>query len=68
MEIVGAEGKVEWIKPFGMGDLNDWDNNQDLCLDRDGTPKTVRVAAETVMDPSGHWNKEQNIAVTGKQR
>jgi hypothetical protein len=64
VEIVGADGTSEWITPFAMGDLNDWDNNQDLCLDRDGTPKAVRVAAETVTDPSGHWNEAQKIAVT----
>jgi len=35
-----------------------------LCLDSDGTPTAVRVAAETVTDPSGHWNDAQEIAVT----
>ncbi len=68
VQIVGADGKTEWIRPYAMGDLNDWDNNQDLCLDRDGTPKAVRVAAETVTDPSGDWNKAQEIAVTSGNR
>lgn len=66
VQIVGADGIAEWITPYAMGDLNDWDNNQDLCLDRDGTPSAVRVAAETVSDPAGHWNEAQEIAVTGR--
>lgn len=68
VQIVGADGKTEWIKPDAMGDLNDWDNNQDLCVDRDGTPKAVRVAADTVSDPAGHWNEEQEIVVIGGDR
>jgi len=63
VQLLRSDGASEWITPFAMGDLNDWDNNQDLCLDSDGTPKAVRVAAETVSDPSGHWNDAQEIAV-----
>ncbi len=63
VQIVGADDTTEWVRPYAMGDLNDWDNNQDLCLDRDGSPKAVRVAAETVTDPSGHWNEAQEVLV-----
>ncbi|NJM33396.1 MAG: hypothetical protein HC850_00445 [Rhodomicrobium sp.] len=68
VQIVGADGNAQWITPYAMGDLNDWDNNQDLCLDRDGTPTAVRVTADTVSDPAGHWNKAQEVKIIGRNQ
>ncbi len=56
------DGMVE-VVPFDLGDLNDNDNYNDLCLDVPGTPVAVSMVDGIVSDPSGFTNLETSIAV-----
>lgn len=56
------DGLVD-VVPFDLGDLDDNDNNNDLCLDVVGTPVAVFMGANIVSDPSGVTNPETSIAV-----
>lgn len=47
----GPDGAERWVEPVAFGDLDDGDNNVDLCLDVPGVPLEVRVEAATVSDP-----------------
>ncbi len=47
----GPDGAEVWIAPMAFGDLDDGDNNVDLCLDMAGVPLEVRVEANAVSDP-----------------
>lgn len=64
VEIDAGDGTTELVSPFAFGDLNDGDNNVDLCLDDARPPLRVRVLADTVTDPTNDWNDETEVAVT----
>lgn len=61
----GDDGKVSLAKPFAVGDLNDNDNNHELCLAQAGTPVEVRFPAGYLFDPNGDVNKDTTIKVSG---
>lgn len=42
--------------PFQIADVNDNDNNIDLCLRENGIPLSVQVEANTAIDPRGDAN------------
>ena len=44
------------VKPFLLADLNDNDNNIDLCLKEKGTPILVEVTAGVAIDPRDDVN------------
>jgi len=44
------------VEPIGFSDLNDFDNNLELCLDTDAVIRQVTVAENTVIDPNGDPN------------
>ena len=44
------------VQPFLLADLNDNDNNVDLCLDVPGKPLLVQVKENIVIDPRGDAN------------
>ncbi len=50
--------------PFALADLGDRDNYVQLCLDDDAPPVSVRVEADTCVDPRGDPNDETTVAVT----
>lgn len=50
------DGSRKRVTPFAMGDLNDGDNVQDLCLKQGARPISVRVKAGAVADPNGDLN------------
>lgn len=55
--IVDAGGGVEQsVIPIGFGDLNDGDNNVDLCVADVRPMLRVEVAAVAVTDPLNDWN------------
>lgn len=44
------------VEPVSFSDLNDFDNNLELCLDTDAAVRQVTVAENTVIDPNGDPN------------
>lgn len=44
------------VSPFKIADVNDNDNNTDLCIKERGTPIQVTVAKNTAIDPRGDAN------------
>lgn len=58
------KGKIKIVTPFAVGDLNDTDNNHELCLDKKGTPLGVRFPAGLLIDPNGDLNETTVIGVT----
>jgi len=44
------------IVPFALADLNDNDNNHDLCLDDARRPVRIGMGEDTVIDPNGDPN------------
>jgi hypothetical protein len=59
-----ADGRTVVVKPKAIGDLNDQDNNHELCLGVAGTPISVFFPAGLVVDPRGDRNPDTRIAVT----
>lgn len=58
------DGTVTEVTPFALGDLNDRDNNHELCLDRKGRPLAVTFAAGIVVDPNGDLNQKTTVMVS----
>ncbi|ESQ14311.1 MAG: hypothetical protein N838_12090 [Thiohalocapsa sp. PB-PSB1] len=56
-------GDIKLVKPFAVGDLNDQDNNHELCLDQRGTPLAVRFPAGLLVDPNNDVNERTRIRV-----
>ncbi len=61
---VDADGTRADVTPIGFGDLNDGDNNVDLCLADSRPALAVRVVEHAVTDPTNDWNVAQDVAVT----
>ncbi|MEM6483995.1 MAG: hypothetical protein AAF662_03270, partial [Pseudomonadota bacterium] len=53
------------VVPFALADLNDGDNNHELCLDRGGEPLRVSFPAGLMSDPRDDLNPATRVAVTG---
>ncbi len=49
--------------PFALGDLDDGDNNHLLCLDVEGTPRSLSFSAGYVVDPNGDLNPATQVEV-----
>nr|WP_225913529.1 hypothetical protein [Leptospira yasudae] len=50
-------GKKTWFThPFRIADIDDNDNNIDLCISEKGIPTAVEVEANTAIDPRGDSN------------
>lgn len=64
VEVDAGGGTRADVTPMAFGDLNDGDNNVDLCLADARTALAVRVVAHAVTDPTNDWNLAQEIAVT----
>ncbi len=58
-----ADGTVATVTPIALGDLNDSDNNHDLCLDVEGAPTRVFFAAGALTDPNEDLNPDTEVAV-----
>ena len=62
-----ADGSVETVTPFAVGDLNDNDNNHELCLDAAGEPLSVFFPAGALTDPNEDLNPDTRIDVSAGQ-
>ncbi len=51
------------VVPFAIGDLDDGDNNHDLCLEEVGQPLEVSFPAGFVVDPANDLNPATSIKV-----
>lgn len=58
------DGAMATVIPMAVGDLNDNDNNHELCLDVAGTPESVFFPAGLLKDPNGDLNPDTKITVT----
>ena len=58
------DGRVVQVTPKAIGDLNDEDNNHELCLGVGGKPVSVFFPAGLVVDPRGDRNPDTRIAVS----
>ncbi len=59
-----ADGTVATVTPIAIGDLNDNDNNHELCLDVDGEPLRVFFPAGALTDPNEDLNPDTEITVS----
>jgi hypothetical protein len=59
-----ADGTVVAVTPMAVGDLNDNDNNHELCLDVEGEPLSVSFPAGAVTDPNEDLNPDTEIDVS----
>lgn len=58
------DGTVVAVAPMAVGDLNDNDNNHELCLDVEGEPLSVFFPAGAVTDPNEDLNPDTEIDVS----
>lgn len=56
-------GDIVWVRPFAVGDLNDGDNNHELCLNVQAEPLAVRFPAGLLEDPNDDVNEAARIRV-----
>lgn len=54
------------VSPFQLADLNDNDNNIDLCLKETGTPIKLEVLENTAIDPRDDPNPRTEIKVLSR--
>lgn len=59
-----SDGAVAFVRPSAIGDLNDTDNNHELCLNVRGEPLAVRFPAGLLQDPNNDVNEASRIRVT----
>lgn len=59
-----ADGAVITATPFAIGDVNDNDNNHELCLGVDGAPMRVSFPAGGLTDPNEDLNPDTEVTVS----
>jgi hypothetical protein len=59
-----ADGTVESLTPVAVGDLNDNDNNHELCLGVDAEPLSVFFPAGVLTDPNEDLNPDTEVTVS----
>ncbi|MGF1508707.1 MAG: hypothetical protein ACFB9M_04295 [Myxococcota bacterium] len=62
--VVQADGSESKVTPFAIADLQDGDNNHKLCLDVQGTPKSVFFPAGYLTDPREDLNADTSMVIT----
>lgn len=58
------DGSTATVTPFSIGDLNDNDNNHELCLDVVGEPLSVFFPAVALTDPNEDLNADTQVLVS----
>ncbi|MEM7134321.1 MAG: hypothetical protein AAF702_49075 [Chloroflexota bacterium] len=58
------DGSTRDVSPFALGDLEDGDNNHELCLDTDERPLSVSFPAGILTDPNDDLNPATSVQVT----
>ena len=57
------DGELAVVNPIAVADLNDNDNNHDLCLSVAGEPLSVFFPAGALTDPNEDLNPDSEVAV-----
>jgi len=60
------DGGIVTVSPMAIGDLNDNENNHDLCLGVAGEPLSVFFPAGALTDPNDDLNPDTEIAVSDR--
>ncbi len=58
------DGAIDTVAPLAIGDLDDNDNNHELCLGADGAPLSVFFPAGHLTDPNEDLNPNTDVAVS----
>jgi len=61
--VQAADGTTRSVHPFAFGDLEDGDNNHELCLDTGDTPLEISFPAGIFVDPNGDMNPATSVEV-----
>ncbi len=56
-------GRLRNVTPFAFGDLNDGDNNHELCLQEDDVPVAVSFERGLLADPNGDLNVASRVLI-----
>jgi len=65
VKLVQGKDTIE-VHPFQLADLDDNENNIDLCVDETGIPIAVRADANIAIDPNDDLNPETEIEVLSR--
>ena len=58
------DGGLATIAPIAVADLNDNDNNHELCIGVEGQPVSVFFPAGALSDPNGDLNPDTEVKVS----
>ena len=61
--VQSADGQTREIAPFALGDLDDGDNNHELCLDTADKPISIFFPGGHFTDPNDDLNPETTISI-----
>lgn len=64
VKVEKPDGKVVTVTPIAVADLNDNDNNHELCIGVDGEPLRVFFPAGALTDPNEDLNPDTEIEVS----
>ena len=65
VKLIVEQDTIE-VHPFQIADINDNENNVDLCIKEVGTPISVRADAKIAIDPRDDLNPETEIKVLSR--
>ena len=63
-----SDGGLETVTPIAIADLNDNDNNHDLCLGIAGEPLSVSFPAGALTDPNEDLNPNTKVKISAPRR
>lgn len=66
VQVQAVDGTTRLIHPFALGDLEDGDNNHELCLDTEDTPLSVSFPADILIDPNRDLNPATAVEATNQ--
>jgi hypothetical protein len=63
--MISGEDTIK-VRPYQLADINDGDNNIDLCLKEKGVPILIEADAGIAIDPRGDQNPRTKMKVTSR--
>lgn len=63
-----VDGGTAIVTPIAVADLNDNDNNHELCLGADGEPVSVFFPARGLVDPNDDLNPDTEVKISAAGR
>jgi hypothetical protein len=63
VQVMDGDGAAREIVPFALADLDDGDNNHDLCLDTEDRAVSVSFPAGLLVDPAKDLNPATNVEI-----